>query len=170
MHDARDAEDERLLAAGEYKLLLAGYFHAVRERCFLRLRDRDAADEAAQQVFLRLLRELAQGRRYPVPFRVVVWKVTDWTLRGFDPRPKPYGSLPADWDPEAPDAYDTWEGEHDLALLFSDLPSRQRQVLELRWLEGLEPGQIAEELGMNRNAVDQALHNGHRKLKERLRA
>jgi RNA polymerase sigma factor (sigma-70 family) len=170
MHDARDAEDERLLDAGEHKLLLAGYFHAVRERCFLRLRDRDAADEAAQRVFLRLLRELAQGRRYPVPFRVVVWKVTDWMLRGFDPRPKSDGSLPEDWDPEAPDAYDAWEGDHDLALLLADLPPRQRQVLELRWLEGLGPEQIAERLGMKRNAVDQALHNGHRKLEEKLRA
>src|SRR5438067_11935050 len=82
MHDARDAEDTRLLEAGEHKLLVAGYFHAVRERCFLRLRDRDAGDEVAQQVFVRLLGELERGRRYRYPFRVVVWMVTEWTLRG----------------------------------------------------------------------------------------
>ncbi|SRR6266545_8359081 len=35
MQDAWDVEDKRLLEAGEHKLLLAGYFHAVRERCFL---------------------------------------------------------------------------------------------------------------------------------------
>ena len=29
MHDARDVEDKRLLEAGDHKLLLAGYFHAV---------------------------------------------------------------------------------------------------------------------------------------------
>ena len=45
------AIDGRLLDAGDHKLLVAGYFHAVRERCFLRLRDRDRGDEAAQRVF-----------------------------------------------------------------------------------------------------------------------
>src|SRR5712691_6722762 len=67
MHDARDVEDKRLLEAGDHKLLLAGYFHAVRELCFLRLRDREAADEAAQIVLLRLLRELKRARRTACP-------------------------------------------------------------------------------------------------------
>lgn len=170
MHDARDAEDGRLLEAGEHKLLLAGYFHPVRERCFLRLRDRDAADEVAQAVFVRLLAELQKGKQYPVPFRVVVWMVVEWTIRGFYPAAKQDGFLPEDWDPEAPDAYAEWEDDHDLGLLFADLPSRQREVLELRWRRGLDLRDIAEELGIERNAVDQALHNGHRKLAGKLRA
>ena len=37
MHDARDAEDRRLLESAEHKLLLAGYFTPVRDRCFFRL-------------------------------------------------------------------------------------------------------------------------------------
>jgi hypothetical protein len=40
MHDARDAEDRRLLETGEHKLLLAGYFTPVRDRCFFRLGSR----------------------------------------------------------------------------------------------------------------------------------
>ena len=40
--------------------------------------------------------------------------------------------------------------------------------MELRYLERLEIDQIAERLGMKRNAVDQALHRGHRKLRETL--
>src|SRR2546428_75772 len=101
MHDARDVEDKRLLEAGDHKLLLAGYFHAVRELCFLRLRDREAADEAAQIVFLRLFRELKRGKTYSVPFRVVVWKVVEWTVRGFYPGAKADDTLPDDWDPAA---------------------------------------------------------------------
>jgi RNA polymerase sigma-70 factor (ECF subfamily) len=168
MHDARDAEDTRLLDAGEHKLLMATYFDPVRERCFLRLRNRDAADEVAQQVFLRLLAELDRGRRYRHPFRVVVWMVTEWTLRGSaggrstDPI--------EDWDAAIEDAgYAEWEAEHDLALLLADLPQRQREVAELRYREGLAHDQIAERLGLTRNAVDQALHNAHRKLREKLR-
>jgi RNA polymerase sigma factor (sigma-70 family) len=170
MHDARDAEDKRLLDEKNHKLLLAGYFHQVRERCFLRLRDRDAADDAAQQVFLRLAKELERGRTYPVPYRVVVHKVTDWVLRGFYPGTKGDGALPEDWDPEAPDAYNELEQDLDLERLFSELPPRQREVAELLYVGGLSPDQIAERLGLKRNAVDQAAHNARKKLLEKLSA
>jgi RNA polymerase sigma factor (sigma-70 family) len=167
MHDAQDAEDRRLLETGEHKLLLAGYFTPVRDRCFFRLGTREAGDEAAQRVFLRLWGELRAGKTYPVPFRVVVWKVTDWTLRGFHPG-RPEAELPDEWDPVGPDAYSEWETDHDLATLFSDLPQRQRQVLDLRYRLGLTPAEIADQLGIEANAVHQALHNGHAKLREKL--
>src|SRR6266511_4392817 len=99
MHDARDAEDERLLEAGEHKLLLAGYFTPVRDRCFFRLGTREAGDEAAQRVFLRLWRELSAGKKYRVPFRVVVWMVTDWTLKGFHSE-RSEEELPEEWEAE----------------------------------------------------------------------
>ena len=169
MHDARDAEEQRLLDTGEHKLLLAGYFHAVRQRCLARLRERDAADEAAQLVFVRLVAELAKGKRYLVPFRVVVGRVTDWTLRGFYPGAKQDGTLPESWDPEAPDAFAQWEHDYDLDRLFAELPPRQREVADLVYREGLSHEQIAQRLDVKRNAVDQALHNAHKKLGEKLR-
>ena len=168
MHDVRDAEDTRLLEEGRFTELLAAYFHPVRERCFLRLRDRDAGDDVAQIVFVRLLRELQAGKRYAVPFRVAVWMVVEWTMRGTYPGAKEGPALPDDWDGAASDAFAEWESSHDLGVLFADLPARQREVLELRYLRGLEIPEIADRLGLRRNAVDQALHNGHRKLRERL--
>jgi RNA polymerase sigma-70 factor (ECF subfamily) len=170
MHDARDAEDKRLLDEGEHALLLAAYLHPVRERCYLWLRDGDAANEAAQRVYVRLLDELRGGKTYSVPFRVVVWMVTEWTLKGFYPVAKQDSLLPEAWDPEAPDPYAEWEEQHDLAVLITDLPQREREVLELRYRERLSHEQIAGRLGMTRDAVDQALHNGHNKLAEKLRA
>lgn len=169
MHDARDAEDNRLLAEGNHKLLLAAYFKQVRERCFLKLRDREVADDAAQLVFVRLLQELRAGKTYRVPFRVVVWKVTDWTVRGFYPGAKQDGTLPDDWDPEAPDPYADWEADQDLAALIAHLPPAQRDVLDLLYREQLSHEQIAERLRKTRNAVDQALHNAHKNLAEKLR-
>ena len=169
MHDARDAEDRRLLETGDHKTLLAGYFHPVRQRCLFRLRDPDAADEVTQAVFLRLINELARGRTYSVPFRVVVWKVTGWTINEHWAGKPLTVPLPEGWDPAAPgDDYAEWAGNDDLATLLAGLPKRQREVCELRYLEGLEHDQIADELGMKRNAVDQALHNAHAKLKEAL--
>jgi RNA polymerase sigma factor (sigma-70 family) len=167
MHDARDAEDQRLLETGEHKLLLAGYFTPVRDRCFFRLGTREAGDEVAQRVFLRLWTELRAGKRYRVPYRVVVWMVTEWTLRGFSPV-RGEGQLPDEWDAAAPDAFAEWEDDHDLEALFADLPPRQRQVLDLRYRLGLTPAEIADQLEIEPNAVYQALHNGHAKLKDRL--
>jgi hypothetical protein len=104
MHDARDAEDKRLLEAGEYERLLENYVYLVREWTLVRLRDREAADEVSQRVFLRLLRELRAGKRYVVPFRVVVWKVVDFMCLGYE-----WGTTRRErcrgWDPEAPDAF-----------------------------------------------------------------
>ncbi len=62
MHDARDAEDKRLLEAKEHTQLLENYVYLVQEWVSLRVRDRQAADEVAQRVFLRLANELAAGR------------------------------------------------------------------------------------------------------------
>ena len=101
--------------------------------------------------------------------RVVVHMVTEWTLRGFSPAVKRDDSLPAGWDPEAPDAFERVDARLDLDVLLTVLPRRQREVAELLYREGLSHEQIAGRLGLKRNAVDQALHNAHAKLAEKLR-
>src|SRR3954452_19381486 len=107
MHDARDADDQRLLEAGDYKLLLAGYFTPVRDRCFFRLGTRDAGDEAAQLVFLRLLGELRKGKTYPTPFRGGGWMGTEGTIRGFH-QGRPEAALSEEWDAAGPYAFIRW--------------------------------------------------------------
>jgi RNA polymerase sigma factor (sigma-70 family) len=165
MPDARDAEDSRLLDANDYSRLLATYYRVVVERCRLRLADPDAY-EVAHNVMERLLRELTAGRRYRVPFRVVVHQVTTWKIKEFQTRGR-VEILPEGWDPESgEDPFEAFEQDHDLALLFAGLPPRVRDVMRLRYLEGLEIGEIAERLGMTRNAVDQALHRGHATIRE----
>jgi DNA-directed RNA polymerase specialized sigma24 family protein len=56
MSDARDAEDTRLLEAGEHARLLATYFEIIRGRCLARCRTRDDGEECASLAFVRLLR------------------------------------------------------------------------------------------------------------------
>ena len=95
MHDARDAEDNRLLEAKAHTRLLENYVYLVGEWVALRVRDRQAAAEVVQRVFLRLASEFAAGRMYAVPYRVVVWNVVSWTSRGYEWRVKDGASLPA---------------------------------------------------------------------------
>ena len=167
MRDARDAEDIRLLDANDHSRLFATYFPVVRERCRLRLNDADA-DEVTQLVFLRIFTELSRGKTYTVPFRVVVHQVTTWMIKEFlSDRASPLLD-PQEWELEAPDPYEEFEQEYDLRRLFSKCPPGVREVLELRYIEGLDPEQIAERLGITRNAVDQRLHRGTKMLREYL--
>jgi RNA polymerase sigma factor (sigma-70 family) len=165
MADVRDAEDIPLLQARDHGRLLATYYPVVLERLRLRLSDADAY-EVAHRVVDRLLGELDAGKTYRVPFRVVVHNVIGWKLKEFHTLGR-IDVLPEDWDPTDPaDDFAAFEQAYDLDLWFADLPARTRDVLRLRYLEGVEIEQIAERLGMTRNAVDQALHRGHAKLKE----
>jgi RNA polymerase sigma factor (sigma-70 family) len=162
-----DAEDDRLLAHGRHADLLAAYYPVIRARLRTRLPG-DDADEVAHRVIDRLIGELRRGRTYSVPFRVVVHKVTGWKLA------EHYAERKNDPFPEEPDLADETAGDPSeriaLKQMLADLPPRAREVLELRYLDGLEIVQIAERLGMTRNAVDQALFRGRRRLKELLRA
>lgn len=93
------------------------------------------------------------------------------TYSGYFPPAKRDGSLPEGWEGgEGPDEYGEWEALHDFDRLLEDLPGRQREVLRLAHREGLSPAQIAERLGVTRNAVDQAIHRGHRRLAEKMHA
>lgn len=142
--------------------------YLVQEWVALRVRNREAAEEVVQRVFLRLTGELAAGKTYTVPYRVVVWNVVNWTARGYEWTAKPDATLPDGWDAVAPDQLEEWEGEHDLGALIADLPDGDRRVLDLLYREGLAPAQVAERLDLNPNAVYQAAHRGHRRVAEQL--
>src|SRR6478735_1681762 len=84
MRDARDAEDERLLAEGEVDRLLAGWVETIQDICVAKMRG-PVGEDVAQAVCERLWRELKAGRhcdgRYP--FRVIVHSVTRWVCKGW---------------------------------------------------------------------------------------
>jgi RNA polymerase sigma factor (sigma-70 family) len=167
MSDARDAEDTRLLEAGEHARLLATYFDVIRGRCAAKCKSRDDGEECASRVYMRLLGELKAGKRYRVPFRVVVHMVVNWTVQGFyQRRPVQEVSLEAvDGASADGDLYAAIEDELDAHALLDGLPAREREVAVLRWLRGLEIEDVARELGIERNAVDQALYRARRRLR-----
>jgi RNA polymerase sigma factor (sigma-70 family) len=167
-HDG-DAADAALVARGEHARLLAKYEPVILGRCIAELRGHLGADDVAQDVKVRLWSELRKGKAYSVPFRVVVHKVVGWTLEDhFAGRPT-HVPLPEGWDPADPsDDLEELLDRDAVSSLLAGLDGRAREVLELRYLGRLDIDRIAERLGMTRNAVDQALHNGHRKLRETL--
>jgi RNA polymerase sigma factor (sigma-70 family) len=168
MHDARDAEDKRLLDAGEYARLVESYYGVIVQRCQARTSRDGAAFDVAADVVIRLLGELKAGKRYGVPFRVVVHKVIGWKLaEHFAGRPH---DAELGHDVIDDDSYESIDERWDLMTLLEGLPQREREVAGLRIVAGLEPAAIAAKLGVSRNNVDQAWHRAKRKLREQLEA
>jgi RNA polymerase sigma factor (sigma-70 family) len=168
MRDERDAEDAGMLEDGDIAGLVAAYQDIVVGRCIARLRGDEAAYDVAQDVMLRLVAEFRRGKRYSVPYRVVVHQVIDWTLKEHFQNLDTSLPLPETWEPAVDDASEGVLSRYYLAGLFASLPEGTRKVLELRYLAGLDIEQIAQRLGLKRNAVYQALHRGHAKLLEAL--
>jgi RNA polymerase sigma factor (sigma-70 family) len=169
MNHEGDAADAQLLARGDHARLLAKYEPVILGRCVAELRGSLDAEDVAQDVKLRLWRELSKGKSYAVPFRVAVHKVIGWTLRDhWEGRPT-HVALPENWDAAAPDeGVEALLDRDAVSSMLDGLEGRAREVMELRYLDRLEIDQIAERLGIDRNAVDQALHRGHAKLRETL--
>jgi len=164
MHRERDHEDARLMAQGAYGVLLATYYPVMRDRLRARRLPPQQADDILQQACVRLLGELRSGRTYRVPFRVVVHNVLDWTRRGWSERREDL--LPEEWDAGADDdALRRVEEEHDLELRIAGLPPREQDVVRRRYGRGEAIEEIAADLGISRNAVDQALFRAHRRLR-----
>lgn len=168
MHDARDAEDIRLLAAGELDLLMEGYYGLILNRCRARIRDERDAIGVAAEVVIRLLGELKRGKTYAVPFRVVVNQVIGWKIKEhFAPAAVTEVELGDDAG-SADDPFEAFEAEHDLRALVADFPQREREVILLRLIEGISPDEIAERLDTTRNNVDQGWFHGLRRMARRL--
>lgn len=168
MHDARDAEDKRLLEASEYARLVESYYAVIVKRCQARTKNDGEAFDVAAEVVIRLLGELKSGKRYPVPFRVVVHKVIGWKLAEHFAGRSRDAELGEGLLDEA--SHEDAGEARDLMALLEPLPQREREVAGLRIIGGLDPAAIAAELGISRNNVDQAWHRAKQKLREGLEA
>jgi RNA polymerase sigma-70 factor (ECF subfamily) len=164
---ARDAEDTRLLEQGDLAGLLAKYEPTILGRCVAKLRGHRDAEDVAQNVLLRLVAEFSRGKRYgETPYRVVVHKVVDWTVADYFEGRSTAAELPADWDPGAADFSEELVSRYYVADLLGPLPEREQQVMERFYLLGWNIQQIADDLAIDRNAVDQALFRGRARLRE----
>jgi RNA polymerase sigma factor (sigma-70 family) len=162
--DDWDAKDTRLRDAGDLEGLLARYVESIDGRCRAKIWNEHNAQDVAQRVLFRLWNELTAGKRYRAPFRVVVHQVISWTIK------EHFGG------PAEPDALDEWDARTDggfseieerltLERLFAELTERERRIFVLRYLDGVDITEIAASEGVTRNAIDQALHRGHEKLR-----
>jgi len=167
MHDARDAEDIRLLEAGEIGLLIEGYLGVIYDRCLVRVRDRDQAADVAQNVYERLFGELKRDRRYRVPFRVVVHQVIKWKVQEHFQTTR-YEVELEDWLVKAStESSGSLEADAGFDAMLDGLTELEAEVVRLHYGDAdLHFQAIGERLGKVPNAVHQIHYRALAKLRK----
>jgi RNA polymerase sigma factor (sigma-70 family) len=169
MHDARDAEDTRLLEAGEYSALVESYYGVIIRRCQAKVRHGDPVD-VAHEVVVRLLGELKRGRRYRVPFRVVVHQVTTWKISEHFAGKQATEVEFEDWihevSTEGTKPIEELMAGQGFEAMLDGLTDLERQVVTWHYNDDLDFGEIATRLDKEPNAVHQIHYRALAKLRE----
>jgi RNA polymerase sigma-70 factor (ECF subfamily) len=134
-----------------------GYVRAI-------VRDHHDAEDVTQQVFAKLITAIAKYEQRGVPF--VAWLLRMSHNVAIDAvrarRTIPSADILGSHDGGCEDAP---ERARSLHAAFASLPDDQRQVVVLRHVLGLSPGEIAEQLGRTSSSVYGLHHRGRRALR-----
>ena len=131
------------------------------------LRDAHAAEDATQTVFLKLISVIHKYEPRQVPF-------TAWILRvahnvAIDSlrqrRPVPCEEVIESWRPADDSSHDRRWG---LEQALETLPEDQRDVVVLRHLVGLSPGEIADRMGRTESSIHGLHHRARRAVRREL--
>lgn len=158
-----------------FERLVRKYAGVVRAIVASRMRERADVEDVCQEVFLQTFRKL-DSLSDPERFagwltRIAVNKARE-SLRRMARRPATSLDAPGP-EPEAearPDAVAAAEEVERMRDVLDELDDKTRQILVLRYFQGLAVRDIAEQLGDRPPAVSMRITRGLRKLRARLEA
>jgi RNA polymerase sigma-70 factor (ECF subfamily) len=132
------------------------------------VRDEQEAEDLTQHVFMKLITVIVQYQDHGIPF-------SGWLLRlarnvALDhlrrrratPTEEVFGA-----DVHADEG--VRDRARDLHAALATLPEEQRDVMVMRHVVGLSPGEIAEEMGRSESSIHGLHHRGRRALQKELR-
>lgn len=129
---------------------------------------RDEAEDLTQQVFLKLITQLGRYEaRSEVPFSAWLRRVAHNLAVDHLRSARPY---PVDATTRVHTSADDGAGDRANSLFeaLAQLPASQREVVMLRHLAGLSPGEIASALGRSEDSVHCLHHRARGRLKREL--
>jgi RNA polymerase sigma-70 factor (ECF subfamily) len=131
--------------------------------------DEHEAEDVTQTVFLKLIRVIGKYQRGAVPFTAWLMRVARNAaidhLR--ERRPVPCEEIHGSSTPDAID--DNLQRLIEFREAVAGLQGEQREVVLLRHVHGLAPGEIASRLGKSEGAIHGLHHRGRRAVQARLR-
>lgn len=165
-----------------YSTLYTRYYGRVYGYLRVALRNREEAEDATQDVFVKAFEALPRYEHGKRPFRHWLFTIVrnhalDQLERLARSEPMPNDELERlesgtqrSADEEAELAVFDWLTDPDLRLFVERLPALQRQVLVLRYALGFSVAEAAELMGRKPNAISALQHRALATLEERLRA
>jgi RNA polymerase sigma-70 factor (ECF subfamily) len=132
------------------------------------LRNDHDAEDVVQQVFTRMLTAIKDYEQRSVPFSSWLLRITHNMSIDFLRRRRGTCEQPEE---RITDEYSPIDNNHLRTALrdaLAELPSVQREIVVLRHIGGLSPGEIAERLGRTEDSVHGLHHRGRRALQRSL--
>src|SRR4051794_20031627 len=132
------------------------------------IRDEHEAEDVTQQVFAKLMLSISKYQQRDVPFSAWILRITHNLAIDHLRRLR---MVPCE-EVRPPDDADDAELDHQRARCLKEalatLPLEQRQVLVLRHVVGMSPGEIAERLGKSEGSIHGLHHRGRGALRAAL--
>ena len=132
------------------------------------VRDEHEAEDVTQQVFAKLITALPKYEPRAVPFSAWVLRVAHNAAIDHVRSRRNHPSTDAHGPEAAEDHGVAWQRRHDLREALEALPRDQRDVIVMRFIHGLSPGEVAERIGRTEHAVHALQHRGRRALRAEL--
>ncbi len=161
VHAARDGDEDAI------RFLYLRYADSVYSYVCSIVRDEHEAEDVTQGVFVKLPARLERYQPQLVPF-------SSWLMRvahnaAID-HVRSRRCIPVEEVRDVDAAIDDAGGDRLEALrtALAVMPEDQREVLVLRFIGGLTPGEIAERMGRSENAIHALQHRGRRRLRTEL--
>jgi RNA polymerase sigma-70 factor (ECF subfamily) len=153
---------------GAFERLVRDHQEMVFAVAFSYCRERAAAEDVAQEAFLKAYRSV-DGMRNPGKMKTWLYSIArftaiDWVRRNGRERPGEVPDRPA----PRPAAAAEDRGARVMAAI-RELPDDHREVMMLRYVQGLSYSEIARTIGSTPSAVGEKLHRIREKVRERLR-
>jgi RNA polymerase sigma-70 factor (ECF subfamily) len=153
------------------------YSDELFRHCSIRLSDRERALELTQETFVRVWQYIERGEEVreirPFLYRTLRNLIIDEyrknkpvSLEGMlgDEEGSAEIFLPPDETNTLEAAVDRFDGARALKAL-QELPDTYKEVLVMRYVDGLSPSEIAKEIRETENAVSVRIHRGLKKLR-----
>lgn len=168
MATCKEGHDDAFMVLYErHKQRVVNYAYSI-------LGERDQAWDALQETFLYVFRKVPTYRP-EAKFTTLLYKVVKHVSLGLAKKQRRYSSLSENWEEETPsfaappqDELVQKDEARVVEGVIDSLPSIYREVLYLKIREDLEYKEIAEILDCPIGTVKSRLHNGWKKVVEKL--
>ncbi|MBN2291602.1 MAG: sigma-70 family RNA polymerase sigma factor [Pirellulales bacterium] len=155
-----------------FEQLVLRHQQAVWQTAYRMVGDSQAAEDLAQEAFLRIFRA-AGGYRPTAKFRTYLYRVVSRLCLDYLAKNRPVLeenlSRVAGPDANVEEQAVIEEQSHEVRQAIAGLPAQQRSAIVLRYYEGLSIAEIAEAIETTPKAVERLLARGRAGLEKRLK-